>query len=165
MKALTLTQPWATLVAIGTKKIETRSWSTNYQGPLAIHAAKKMDRFARGVWVNEPFLSALKDHLVDVTDGIIGTSYQLIEERLHLGCVLATCTLVKCYRIPPVEKRETLWPLGGHPIVLPPYSSDWDYHFGDYSPGRYAWILADVKQLSATIPARGALGLWEWEGK
>jgi hypothetical protein len=40
MKALTLTQPWATLVAIGAKTIETRSWPTSYRGPLAIHAAK-----------------------------------------------------------------------------------------------------------------------------
>lgn len=40
MKALTLTQPWATLVALGIKKVETRSWSTPYRGPLLIHAAK-----------------------------------------------------------------------------------------------------------------------------
>ena len=43
MKALTLYQPWATLVAIGAKKIETRSWSTPYRGPLAIHAGKCRD--------------------------------------------------------------------------------------------------------------------------
>ena len=40
MKVLTLTQPWATLVAIGAKHIETRSWATSYRGPLAIHAGK-----------------------------------------------------------------------------------------------------------------------------
>ena len=40
MKALTLTQPWATLVALGHKQVETRSWRTQYRGPIAIHAAK-----------------------------------------------------------------------------------------------------------------------------
>ena len=40
MKALTLTQPWASLVACGAKTIETRSWRTPYRGPVAIHAAK-----------------------------------------------------------------------------------------------------------------------------
>ena len=40
MKALSLTQPWATLVVIGAKRIETRSWHTSYVGPLLIHAAK-----------------------------------------------------------------------------------------------------------------------------
>lgn len=49
MKALTLTQPWATLVALGHKRVETRSWSTKYRGPLAIHAAKGYPAYARGV--------------------------------------------------------------------------------------------------------------------
>lgn len=40
MKAITLTQPWATLVALGHKQRETRSWSTNFRGEIAIHAAK-----------------------------------------------------------------------------------------------------------------------------
>ena len=40
MKALTLTQPWATLIAVGAKRIETRSWGTSYRGRIAIHAAK-----------------------------------------------------------------------------------------------------------------------------
>lgn len=39
-KALTLTQPWATLVALGIKRVETRTWSTDYRGQLLIHAAK-----------------------------------------------------------------------------------------------------------------------------
>lgn len=32
MKALSLTQPWATLMAIGAKRIETRSWGAAYRG-------------------------------------------------------------------------------------------------------------------------------------
>lgn len=47
MRALTLTQPWASLVALGLKRVETRSWSTNYRGTLAIHAAKGMPPYAR----------------------------------------------------------------------------------------------------------------------
>ena len=39
-KTLTIAQPWATLVAIGAKQIETRSWQTNYRGDIAIHAGK-----------------------------------------------------------------------------------------------------------------------------
>ena len=42
MKAISLWQPWASAMAHGFKKIETRSWSTNYRGPLLIHAAKKV---------------------------------------------------------------------------------------------------------------------------
>ena len=47
MKALTLTQPWADLVASGHKRWETRSWSTNYRGLVAIHAAKGFPKYAQ----------------------------------------------------------------------------------------------------------------------
>jgi hypothetical protein len=44
MKVLTFTQPWATLVAIGAKRIETRSWYTNYRGPLAFTRRRRFPR-------------------------------------------------------------------------------------------------------------------------
>lgn len=44
MKAITLWQPWATLIAIGAKRFETRSWGHAYRGPLAIHAGQKAAR-------------------------------------------------------------------------------------------------------------------------
>lgn len=47
MRALTLTQPWATLVAEGRKAIETRSWRTHHRGTIAIHAAKTIPATAR----------------------------------------------------------------------------------------------------------------------
>ncbi len=46
MKTLTLIQPWATLIMDGRKAVETRSWSTNYRGRLAIHAGKRVDKAA-----------------------------------------------------------------------------------------------------------------------
>lgn len=41
MKAITLYQPWATLIACGAKKFETRHWKTSYRGNIAIHASKR----------------------------------------------------------------------------------------------------------------------------
>jgi hypothetical protein len=35
--------------------------------------------------------------------------------------------------------------------------------FGDYGPGRYAWILVDNKPLKEPVPAKGKLKLWEWK--
>ena len=43
MKALSLWQPWASLIAAHVKRHETRHWSTAYRGPIAIHAAKTLD--------------------------------------------------------------------------------------------------------------------------
>lgn len=39
MKALSITEPYATLIRNGVKQIETRSWKTNYRGELFIHAS------------------------------------------------------------------------------------------------------------------------------
>jgi hypothetical protein len=41
MKALTILQPWASLIACGEKQIETRSRAMKYRGPIAIHAGKR----------------------------------------------------------------------------------------------------------------------------
>lgn len=40
IRGFTVTQPWATSIALGHKRIETRSWHTRYRGLIAIHAAK-----------------------------------------------------------------------------------------------------------------------------
>ena len=44
MKALTLKQPWATLISEGLKEYEFRSWNTNYRGKLLIHAGVSIDK-------------------------------------------------------------------------------------------------------------------------
>lgn len=41
-RAISLLQPWATLMATGVKRVETRSWNTNFRGWIAIHASKRL---------------------------------------------------------------------------------------------------------------------------
>ncbi len=43
MKALSISQPWSSLILSGEKSIETRSWSTNFRGKFFIHAPKRID--------------------------------------------------------------------------------------------------------------------------
>lgn len=45
-KALSVKQPWAQMIAKGTKTIETRRWATNYRGPLLICTSKGRDMSA-----------------------------------------------------------------------------------------------------------------------
>ena len=132
MKCLTLIQPWATLVAVGAKKIETRSWWTSYRGPLAIHAAKAFPATCINGCLEKPFYTVLRQ------------AGCWPPHDLPRGCVLATCTLRDCI------------PTRGLQIIGA------ELAFGDYTPGRWAWVLEDVKRLPEPIPARGALGLWEW---
>ena len=141
MKTLTLTQPWATLVAIGAKRIETRSWSTAYRGPLAIHAAKGFPKWAREFTVDPICYEAVRKHGIHSPQGY------------PMGVVLATCKLVAVKLIVRFCADAAR--------MLPP--TEPELSFGDYTPGRFAWILEDVKQFAEPIPAKGALGLWDWD--
>lgn len=152
MKAITLIQPWATLVAIGAKRIETRSWKTNYRGPLAIHAGKNFPNEARGITIGTyPIAKALHD-----------AGFGKLKD-LPLGAVVATCELIDCVKVYRVVRQEISTTHGVHfaPMIKVPPDEP-ELSFGDYTPGRYAWILANVKALPEPIPAKGAQGFWEW---
>jgi hypothetical protein len=41
MKALSVRQPWASRIRLGEKRIEVRSWPTEYRGPLVICATRR----------------------------------------------------------------------------------------------------------------------------
>lgn len=47
MKALTICQPFASLIASGEKRVENRIWGTSYRGPLLIHAGKSREWLVR----------------------------------------------------------------------------------------------------------------------
>lgn len=150
MKAITLTQPWATLVAIGAKKIETRSWRTDYRGPLAIHAAKGWTRAVVKLAFSEPFRTIL-----------VQAGYKLFS-LLPLGKVVATCELVSVIPTRQLLANPVCEWAGPDGRRYRFELDDQEKAFGDYTPGRYAWLLADVRKLDVPVGARGALGLWEW---
>lgn len=137
MKALTLTEPWASLMRIGEKNIETRSWATAYRGPLAIHAAKSMPPYAKQFCDDPLVFSAFHRH----------------EERsdwksFHLGYVICVRNLID---IIPVDK---VWQT----------ISFEEFRFGDYTSGRFAWIFDEsVKLITPPVPVRGMLSVWEWK--
>lgn len=178
VKALTIRQPWATLIALGVKTIETRSWRTNYRGPLAIHAGLRVggrhfEQF--GEWslhvspyVDEPQLRRL--------GAVARDGNTLVAEHIRplpLGAVVATCTLADC--VPMVDHYEpgqaclklrndndTLWLIkaGEHPADAVNVTDQLPY--GDFRPGRWAWLLEDITPCDP-VPAKGKQGLWEWQ--
>lgn len=80
MKAITLWEPWATLVALKIKRWETRSWWTGYRGPLAIHAAGKR---------------SFHSHYMKAAQTSI-TAPDLKIEDLSFGAIVAVCELTDC---------------------------------------------------------------------
>jgi hypothetical protein len=134
MKVLSLTQPWASLICLGAKKIETRSWKSWYYGPLLIHASKSYPKWARETAMEEYFVDALTPHGV------------WAQPESVLGCIIGQVTLARCV-----------------PTTSPSLELDArELAFGDYSPGRWAWILEDGHFLPKPIPVKGSLGIWEY---
>ena len=148
MKVLTLTEPWATLVAVGAKHIETRSWGTAYRGPLAIHAAKTFPADARALCGTDPFFDTLTQAGFDLRDTPLPAQF-------HLGQIIAVAKLVDCARYEELERAPN-WPIIRDRSIAP------ERAFGNYGPGRWCWIFANVQRLSQPIPAKGALGLWTY---
>jgi len=54
VKALTVCQPYADNIAVGTKWVENRTWCTHYRGLLAIHAGKSSRFLGKGVTRDYP---------------------------------------------------------------------------------------------------------------
>jgi hypothetical protein len=147
MKVITLTQPWATLVIIGAKTLETRSWATSYRGTLGIHASKGYPLSARGIRHEPAFMEALWQGGIKP------------DMPLPIGCILGTVTLTGCFATPGVVQAPIRYPGG---LVIPP--GEPEVFFGDYSPGRFAWTMEEPEEWRDPVPAKGALGLWDWRG-
>jgi len=154
MKALSLTQPWATLVVIGAKRNETRSWGLSHHLPItiAIHAAKGLGLVGgltafRHLINSDPYRAPLLKWLGQERP------YQIYD--LPRGAIVAVADVVGCF------------PTSGAGYYRDPNRrvitrvTDQERAFGDYSPGRFVWLLDNIRALPEPIPAKGALGLWE----
>ncbi len=146
MLAISLWQPYAALIAVEAvapgmgKRIETRSWATSYRGWLAIHATRTPGD------LGESGLAALcADEPVRTALAFLG--YQSARD-LPRGAVQAIAWLADC--VP----TEVIYPT--------PAPGDPNWHVGDYTPGRFGWVLEHIQRIDPPIPARGAQRLWRW---
>lgn len=147
MKALTLWQPWASLMALGEKRVETRCWATKYRGPIAIHAAARIPP----AWLGASrFKIQFERELAEVLNLRLRTN--LIQSNIRAlprGAVLCVMRLVDIQTTDEADgflcERELI--------------------FGNYESGRYAWFFEMVERFDTPIPAKGNRLLWNWERK
>jgi len=140
VRTLTFRDPWGTLVALGAKQIETRSWPTPHRGPLAIHIAKTLPPEAQACCDEPLFRQALEASGYHWQPGVAHNPW-----GLPLGQVVAVAWLDEVQQITSAFQVE-----------------EPERSFGLFSPGRYAWIFSEVYRLAAPLPVRGSLGVWEW---
>ena len=88
MKALTICQPYASLICEGRKRIENRSWPTGYRGPLLIHAGKSKN-YLQGWNVRR--------------DGFL-------PQPMPMGAVVGMAELVACYHLPAIREKKIQLP-------------------------------------------------------
>jgi hypothetical protein len=161
VKALSLTQPWASLVVCGAKEIETRSWPCPRHvigRRIAIHAAKGIKRgelIALAATWN--FRGALIEKL-----GRMGDPRDPFK-ALPFGAVIGTARIHSCERtesltVGVLDTRRA--PAGEAVDSLYSWT---ERMFGNYAPGRWAWLLDDAEEFEKPISTKGALGLWEWK--
>jgi hypothetical protein len=157
LKAISLWQPWASLIAIGAKPYETRSWAPPKSligQRIAIHAAKKP-------WVevcdtlDERTFAAMRATLIRSPAGLrLGC--------LPLGAIVCTAVLSGAYQViqapadSVIREPHRQWRNELGSTFRPAEDL-----FGDYSPGRWVWALQDVVRLDVPIPCRGRQGWFD----
>ncbi len=140
MKAISIKQPWASLIIEGVKDIENRTWKTSYRGTVLIHSSSK------------PI-----NNFVDI--GQFLTVYQMIEafeNEFKLGplsAILGTVDIVDCVINHPsiwAEKTEATIDFNLKPLTA------------TYKP-IYNWVLANpVKFENPILNVKGKLSFWDY---
>lgn len=129
--AISVHQPWATLIALGEKKYETRHWipkGLTRGDRLLIHAAKTVDKAA---CASEP----IKTILAKIPCFEIG--------QLPTGCIIAETKLVGVFES---ELLDRLTPQ--------------ERALGNFAPRRYGWQLELVRTFDTAIKYRGEQGIF-----
>lgn len=142
MKALTICQPYAHLIALPddddrAKRVENRTWTTNLRGTILIHAGKAR----KYLDLNE--------------DGTMDEEYQISLSAMTFGAFVAFANLVDsvqlemrhrwvCPRVPEHAARRWPW-LSAH----------------QHTEGPHCFVLTQVRALPKPIPFRGAQGFFD----
>ena len=154
MKAISLHQPYASLVATGAKLIETRSWPTKYLGLICIHAGLRRN-------TNE-----LIGHgsCWGICAGLrvrMGSPESQLWTALPFGAIVAVANIVDC-RLTDTFTNAELDTHYNDPDRALRYLGGWrERWFGDYSLGRYGWVLSDVVKLEYPVPVSGMQRIFE----
>lgn len=166
MKAISLWQPWASLMQTGAKTWETRSWKTNYRGPLVICSTKtglskkELNRFLMKHTFQSGLMPLLGPEMVETFNRLmdwaddfpIGQTFSgdvnfhpVKPYHLPLGKALCVVDVVDCFQTVEIPRR---W-----------YEDEEE--FGDFGPDRYAWKTENLRTFEEPFPVTGSQGFYE----
>ena len=138
MKALSVKQPWASLICKGIKDIENRTWSTKYRGRILIHSSQ------RPVSLTEFTSHVLNDITFKLKE------LEISIESLYdcpTGAIIGSVEIVDC-----VINHSSIWAEKSAPKSI------------DYLKQTYNWVLANPILFDKPIEnVNGKLSLWDYE--
>lgn len=156
VNALTLWQPWATLLVDGIKTTETRDWwpPLNALGkPIAIHAGThKVSKNGIPLAVQERMELGYDADWRD---------------KIPYGAMIGVGILSHYYYVHGRERADKTvmveqWP-NTKDILEGPYSYIPTDPWGDYSVGRYIWQITNMYPLQEPVKIAGKQKIWKWK--
>lgn len=187
MKALTIKQPWASLIFHG-KDIENRTWKTSFRGRILIHAGASFDSKERSFneWFERPLTRNQYESLDHGEQFAVGYG---LTHLLPTSAIIGSVEIIDCVVNHPsvwAEKSESFayvcqknncpefieWQIEGGvcqscKIVGQSYNVDTIprncFFKGEMPKAIYNWVLANPVLFDKPIPAKGKLSLWDFE--
>ncbi|QDP86052.1 ASCH domain-containing protein [Chryseobacterium sp. SNU WT5] len=136
MKALSIKQPWASLIAHGIKDIENRTWKTNFRGRIYIHASGTKVLNGLRVLTEEQYVIAQKIFLENGFDKF---------SDLPVSAIIGEVEIVDC-----VINHSSIW---AEETELPEQLGNqciWN------------WVLANpILYKNPILNVKGKLSFWE----
>lgn len=142
IRAISLWEPWASLIAVGAKKVETRSYYTNVRGSLLICAAQTK----KGL--------KIADEAGFVEGGAAYSGREICldiggkEIEMNFGKAVAVVDFAHCITTDLFRQETT----GREFKSQEP--------FGDFSAGRFAWVFHSIKRIKKPFEVKGKQGFF-----
>lgn len=148
MKAISIKQPFASLIAYGIKDIENRTWKTNYRGKVYIHASAKQAG-SYDELLNDLQKIEFKEKYDRVT----------LRKQHHFSAIIGEVDIVDC--------------VINHPSIWAEKSDNYGRFFRNGVPAYvgkkenkpiYNWVLANpILYEKPILNVKGKLSFWEFE--
>jgi hypothetical protein len=131
LRAFTVHQPWARLIAIGEKLVENRDWHTNHRGIIAIHSSRSD--------------ACIRPKYDPRTKRWIDPRTMLLTDDMPHGVIVGLCEIIDTVQHRAMPSHPVWWRLQEHA----------------YATGSVCWILARPFVLPKPIAVRGQQGIWK----
>lgn len=130
MRIITLWQPWASLMVMGVKRVETRPRNFNHKGELGIHAAKFKNQAFAELCKRPPFDRFITDYYA-----------------LPFGAIIGKVNVKGCCSTDFIVKH--------HDLIEGIVNWEIEKEFGNYDTGRSGIVCSDHEQFEVITPAKG----------